>query len=548
MNLNSHIEQIKDLVPGQMTLENQSLLLNTVEMVFNLTKEQQLEIQALKDEINWLKGEDGKPDIKGKNQKEKDNVAKNISSEKERKKGKRKKKRISKFDSSKRIDKTVIVNITDKRELPSDAVFKGYAKSYYQDLEIEAKLIQVKRAIYYSATTNKTYTAALPNNYQGGDYTQNLKAHIIMLKFEFGMSIPKIEIFLQMSGINIGIGTISNILLDNGALLKEESLLIHQNGVEAGLYVQTDTTSARVNGENYNSHIFCNPYFVSYFTTAHKDRETVLDLLRSNEPRIYALNELTFSIYNYLKLPAKIQEKLLPIGFDLPTDEVGFINKLSVALSSEEIEQYKKKLFEGAYLAAYQSGKQLGILVCDDAPQYKLLALYIVLCWIHVGRHLKKLNPTLTHHKELLSGLLDDFWGYYHQLIAYQKAPTAILEKQLSADFDRIFSKETSYEQLDDRIKKIKSKKDELLVVLKHPYVPLHNNSSELAARKEVRYRDTSFQTRNIRGTQAKDVFFTIIQTCKKLGVNAYAYMLDKLNNGGQMMPLNELVLLKAKG
>ena len=273
-----------------------------------------------------------------------------------------------------------------------------------------------------------------------------------------------------------------------------------------------------------------------------------MDLLRKNAPRTYALNELALSIYKYLKLPLKIQEKLLPIGTVLPTDETSFISQLSAALTAEKIEQYKKKLLEGAYLAAYQSESRLEILVCDDAPQYKQLALYIALCWIHAGQHLKKLNPTLTHHKELLSGVLDTFWGYYHDLKAYQKNPTTIGAEQLSTRFDEIFSKKTGYEQLDDRIEKIKAKKGELLVVLKHPYVPLHNNSSELAARKEVRYRDSSFQTRNTKGTQAKDVFFTIIQTCKKLGVNAYAYMLDKLNNDGQMMPLNELVLLRAKG
>lgn len=63
-----------------------------------------------------------------------------------------------------------------------------------------------------------------------------------------------------------------------------------------------------------------------------------------------------------------------------------------------------------------------------------------------------------------------------------------------------------------------------------HAYVPLHNNDSELAVRKEVRYRDISFQTRTEKGTQAKDVFFTIIQTSKKLGVNAYQYIMDRIN------------------
>ena len=91
------------------------------------------------------------------------------------------------------------------------------------------------------------------------------------------------------------------------------------------------------------------------------------------------------------------------------------------------------------------------------------------------------------------------------------------------------------------------AQKNELLVALKHPYVPLHNNASELDARKEVRYRDISFQTRTLKGTQAKNLFFTIIQTCKKLGVNAYAYMLDRMANIQLTTPLQELIFQRAK-
>ncbi len=60
----------------------------TVEILLNLIEQQQLEIkelrqenQKLQDEINRLKGEQGKPDIKGNKKKE---LKKDHSSEKER--------------------------------------------------------------------------------------------------------------------------------------------------------------------------------------------------------------------------------------------------------------------------------------------------------------------------------------------------------------------------------------------------------------------------------------------------------------------------------
>jgi hypothetical protein len=120
--------------------------------------------------------------------------------------------------------------------------------------------------------------------------------------------------------------------------------------------------------------------------------------------------------------------------------------------------------------------------------------------------------------------------------------PQASTASLLDADFDILFSKKTGYKELDDRIAKTKANKHELLVVLKHPSVPLHNNASELAVRKEVRYRDVSFQTKTEKGTQAKDVFFTIIQTCKKLGINSYNYVMDRITKKFDMTPLHQVV------
>lgn len=526
LDINKYIGTIKDLVPGQMNLTEQTYLLSSLEAVLYILKEQSETIQSLKDEINRLKGEQGKPNISGKNQKDGD-----ISSEKERKKRKvTAKKKGVKFDASRRIDETEVVEIADKTQLPPDIIFKGYSNSHYQDLVIKAKLILVQRAIYYSPSMNKVYTAALPVNYeQGHDYTQDLKGHVILLKFKFGMSIPMIEEFLKMSGVDISRGTISNILLSNGESLAEERLGIHQAGIEQGLYCQTDTTGSRVNGVNYHSHIFGNDYFTSYFTTPKKDRQTVLDLLRYHQPRVYLLTGETLDIYQYLKIPKKMRLCLQSKFQKQELCKAEFIKLLEAILTTKEYEQHEEKLLEGAYLAAYQSDNPLNILIADDAPQYKLLALSIGLCWVHIGRNFKKLNPKIKYHQKLLDDFLDDFWKFYHRLKAYKEAPQMLGAKKLSTDFDKLFSKKTGFEQLDERIAKTKAKKNELLVVLKHPYIPLHNNEAELAARKEVRYRDISFQTKTKKGTQAKDVFFTIIQTCKKLGINACAYILDRL-------------------
>ena len=104
------IETIMNLVPGQMTTGEQMIVLSTLELVMQTLKEQSVLIQELKDEINRLKGEQGKPKISGKNQ----NPPANVSSEKERKKKKPAKKRQVKFDASLQADEKKTIDIEDK--------------------------------------------------------------------------------------------------------------------------------------------------------------------------------------------------------------------------------------------------------------------------------------------------------------------------------------------------------------------------------------------------------------------------------------------------
>ena len=506
------ISSFSHLVPGQMTVSEQAFLLNILEKFFTQLEAQNVVIQGLRDEINLLKGEDGKPTISGKNQTSPSLARRNVSSETARKTSGQAKIKPIKFDSSRPIDTIERINFIDRVGLPSDAVFKGYAKSHYQGLDIRAKLIEVQRAIYYSATENKTYTADLPSDYMiGSDYTQESKGHICLFKFSLGLSIPKIGDFLRMQGISISNGTISTIILENGASLKGEQLAIHQTGLEQGLYEATDTTASRFNGANYNTHVFGNDNYTAYFTKPHKDRQTIVDLIRLDKPRTYLLNEDTFKLYQYLKIPAKITKSLIPlmaiIGKDY-LDQETFVAQIIAVLNDKDYQKHGQKLLEGAYLSAYHAQTPLHILLCDDAPQYKLLALLIAACWVHAGRHFKKLHPKIIYHQQLLDEFSTRFWAFYQKLKAYKQKPDVKTAQQLEKEFDTLFETKTGYQELDDRIQKTKANKHELLVVLKHPYVPLHNNDSELAVRKEVRHRDISLQTRTEKGTQAKDVFY----------------------------------------
>src|SRR5438046_299840 len=129
---------------------------------------------------------------------------------------------------------------------------------------------------------------------------------------------------------------------------------------------------------------------------------------------------------------------------------------------------------------------------------------------------------------------------------AYRVAPTAAARERLGATFDQLFATRTGYHALDDRIAKTRAKRCELLQVLEHPEVPLHNNPAELGARRRVRKRDVSFGPRTAAGVRAWDTFQTLVATTQKLGVSFYAYVRDRLTGAQQVPMLDDLIAARA--
>ena len=113
--------------------------------------------------------------------------------------------------------------------------------------------------------------------------------------------------------------------------------------------------------------------------------------------------------------------------------------------------------------------------------------------------------------------------------------------------FDTLFATTTGYDVLNQRIAKTRAKKQALLFVLDHPFLPLNNNSSELGTRFQARIRDINLQTVSQNGTKSKDTFATIVQTARKLKVNVYQYIYDRVTKKFEMPSLAELILLKAQ-
>jgi len=164
------------------------------------------------------------------------------------------------------------------------------------------------------------------------------------------------------------------------------------------------------------------------------------------------------------------------------------------------------------------------------------------LCWIHEGRHYKKLRPVVPSYQEKLEEFRGQYWDYYSKLFDYKENPFQEQADKLSTEFDKLFATKTGYQALDERIAKTKAKKEALLMVLRYPELPLHNNSSELEARVQVRKRDVSLHTMSEDGTKANDTFLTIVRTAKKLEISPYDYIYDRVSKHFRLPSLADLI------
>lgn len=99
---------------------------------------------------------------------------------------------------------------------------------------------------------------------------------------------------------------------------------------------------------------------------------------------------------------------------------------------------------------------------------------------------------------------------------------------------------------MDKRISLTKEKKDELLLVLKFPKIPLHNNPAELALREGVVKRKISNGTRSDDGKAAWENMLTIMDTCRKQGLSYFEYIKDILSGKREMTKLSALIATKA--
>lgn len=513
------------------------ILLNLIEQLQSKIKGLESENQRLRDENNRLKGEKGQPDIKAKNKKGFENKH---SSEQERKTPKKHCK--GNKNQTIKIDREEILEYPQDK-LPADAEFKGYQEVIVQDITLATDNILFRKEKYYSPSVGKTYLAELPCGYEG-EFGPGIKTLVISLYYGGNMTQGKLLEFLEDIGISTSAGYLSNLLIKNHAAFESEKNEVYASGLESSPWQHLDQTSARVGGVNYTTNVVCNPLYTVYITTLKKDRLSVLQGLQNGKELEFILNQLTCNLLENFPIPTKWKKTLKLLPQETVLSQAQFQTLLDTYLPKLGSQQ-RTRIMEAAAIAFYHQQTDWPVvqtLVCDDAPQFKLLTENIALCWVHEGRHYKKLSPFIACHQKTLDEFLDKFWKYYRKLLAYRDSPHQQQADELKSEFWTLFSSESGYKQLDERKRLTLQKISELLYILEHPELPLHNNPAELAARTMVQRRNISYATQTLEGTQAWDTFMSLVATTRKLGISFFEYIRDRISQVGSIPSLATII------
>ncbi len=318
---------------------------------------------------------------------------------------------------------------------------------------------------------------------------------MLTLYYAWQMTEPKIAEFLAHLGVLISQGQISNLLIKQQDSWHDEKAAIWRAGLASTSWQHIDDTATRVNGENQHCHVVGNPFYTAYFTRPGKDRLTIIHLLQGSPELQFLFNDQTAASLDLFKTPQWAQRLIAgwPQG-------VWLVRRQLEALIHHQMsrldEQQQARILEAAALTAYHAQLEVPVvttLVSDDARQFRHVTQQQALCWVHEGRHYKKLSPFVEHHRQLLDDFIKQFWRFYHQLQAYREQPTVKQAVHLRAQFAVIFSTVTGYPETGQADRKDRAKQARLLLALDSPELPLHNNPAELAARQRVRKRDISF-------------------------------------------------------
>jgi Transposase IS66 family len=449
--------------------------------------------------------------------------------------------------SAKRL-KTAQLTITDVvvvplADPPPGSIFKGYEDFVVQDLLIRPEVIRYRRE-RWQTPDGQNRVAGLPADVRpDSHFGPTLISFLLHQYHHQHVTQPLLWEQLDQLGIDISTGQLSRILTEEKDVFHQEKADLLPAGLEVSTYVQVDDTGARHQGHNgFCTHIG-NEAFAYFESTDSKSRQNFLEVLRG-ESTDYTINDFAVAYWQKQKLAQAVIARLTS-GASRWADTTAW----QAYLTTQEVTdpRHVRIATEGALLGSLiaQGVSPELVVVSDGAGQFDVFVH--ALCWLHVERPLERLVPHNEKHRAAIERIRQGIWDLYAGLKAYRQAPEPMAVATLGKQFDDLVAQRTDYPSIDGVLKGMAADRAKLLQVLERPEVPLHNNLSEGHIRDYVKKRKISGSTRSELGRQARDTFASLKKTCRRLGVNFWEYLQDRVRGLDRIPQLADQIRRKAE-
>src|ERR671911_599887 len=488
---------------------------------------------ALRDEIARLKGLQGRPKIKPSGM-ERASAAR----------GSRPKRKTKGSKTSRRVvEEEQILAIA----APPGSRFKGYEDFVVQDLRLEAHVIRYRRQRWLTPD-GRTLVAPLPAGVEG-HFGPELRRFVLLQHHQGQVTAERITAFLTSLGVAISKRQVVRLLTAKSAALIAEAKAVLRAGLATACWITVDDTGARHRAKNGVTTQIGNDHFAFFATSFSKSRRNFLEILRAGHDD-YVINEAALAYMRDHNLAAPVMGQLAAHptkqfvarpAWQAHLEDLG-ITRLEVAPNPVKIAT------EGALWGSIRSHGLLDqtVIVSDDAGQFRIGRH--ALCWVRAERLVHQLIPFNDPQRLAIALVRQLIWWFYADLKAYQRDPCRKRRAQLRTRFDRIFQRRTGFITLDRLLARLHARKDELLLVLERPEIPLHTNGSENDIRCHVTKRKISGGTWSEAGRDARDACLGLMKTCPKQGLTFFDYLGARLGvpEAPLIAPLPDLVRARA--
>ena len=438
------------------------------------------------------------------------------------------------------ITHEVVVPLAD---VPPGSAFKGYEDFVVQDLEIRPRVTRYRRERWRSPD-GRNLVAPLPEGVRPESHFGSTLISFIIYQYHYQhVTQPLLLEQLDHLGIDISAGQLNGILTEKKDSFHDEKTEVLLAGLEVSSYVQVDDTGARHQGHNgFCTHIG-NELFAYFESTDSKSRQNFLEVLRGPYTD-YTINDAAVAYWQRQELAQAVIERLTG-GASWFADEAAW--KAYLAVHEVTSKRHVRIATEGALLGsliAHGVSPEMGVL-SDGAGQFDVFVH--ALCWLHVERPLERLVPHNEKHRLAIERIRQGIWDLYTGLKAYQQVAVDDGAGRVGQAVRRV-GRRPDRLPLDRRgAQRDGGGSVQLLLVLQRPEVPLHNNLSEGHIRDYVKKRKISGSTRSDSGRRARDTFASLKKTCRRLGVNFWEYLQDRVRGLGKVPRLADLIRQKAE-